>query len=140
MTRGEIFRVVAVSAVMALASFVVSKANFFDLDHTTGQLSDRIMQVVRAPFYGGNRLARPDKVTVILIDDDHARALHDRMGVNNWPPAFADFSSIIDQLTQTTGADGKPARPDAVFLDYTFAGPLVTLTDGMDKTAGPAPT
>lgn len=111
----SVLKALAVSFVLAVSAYAVSKIDLFGLESNSDRLADHVYQRVTAAEYGRARKGQ-QAVSVVYVDESSVEALKG-FGWNRFPPSFDQQWLMLDDLLNVGGAP-----PAAMFIDFVYLG------------------
>lgn len=111
----SVLKAIAVSFVLAVSAYSVSKIDLFGLESNSDRLADHVYQRITAAEYGMARKGQ-QAVSVVYVDETSVEALKG-FGWNRFPPTFDQQWLMLDDLLNVGGAP-----PAAVFVDFVYLG------------------
>lgn len=95
-------------AAVLLFSFFVDVFDSFGVEERTDRSIEYLGGALTAPFYGGRSRIGQKAVSVVLVNEESAKAF----GLYGWPLPYSRQADIIELI-----ADQRPA---AIFVDFTY--------------------
>lgn len=111
----SVLKALAVSLVLAMSAYAVSKVDLFGLESNSDRLADHVYQRITAAEYGKARKGQ-QAVSVVYVDESSVEALKG-FGWNRFPPSFDQQWLMLDDLLNVGGAP-----PAAMFIDFVYLG------------------
>lgn len=115
LVAGRILKALAVSLLLALSAYGVSKLNLFGFESASDRLADQVYQRITAGDYGKDRKGQ-EAVSVVYLDETSVEAMKG-YGWNRFPPTFEQQWTMLEDLLYA-----GQAPPSAVFVDFVYMG------------------
>ncbi|HEY9219137.1 MAG TPA: CHASE2 domain-containing protein [Phenylobacterium sp.] len=121
----SVLKALAVSFLLAVSAYTMSKVNLFGLEANSDRIADAVYQRVTAAEYGKDRKGQK-QVSVVYLDETSVEALKG-FGWNRFPPTFDQQWLMLDDILNVGGAP-----PAAMFMDFVYLGQS-GVADGFDQ-------